>query len=195
MDAKFSTYVELLLKWQKSVNLISSKTTDEIWERHIKDSLQLAKLLPEACNSIIDLGSGAGLPGIVLAIETRLPVYLIESDRKKCLFLEEVARRMKLSNVTVLNKRIEEAQIAKTDLTPLVTARAVAELKKLLELINSFLEKNNFQGYKLLLPKGREVEAEITEAKKFWDFNYKLHSSETSPEAKIIIIDEFKKIN
>lgn len=193
MNSKFSPYVDLLLKWQKSVNLVSPNTLNEIWDRHIKDSLQLAKFIGDDVASIIDIGSGAGLPGIILAIEKPLPVWLIESDRKKCLFLQEVARQMELTNVKVVNERVEKAKIESPQKKIIVTARALADVKKLFELINSLLENNTIDEYRLLLLKGKNVMSEISEAEKFWEFDYNLEKSETDNASSILIIDNFKK--
>lgn len=186
-------YKNLLIKWQKSVNLVSPNTLEEIDTRHLKDSDQLAKFI-SSDSVIIDLGSGAGLPGIPLAINTSCKTFLIESDRKKSLFMEEVLRHIKL-DARVINERIEKAKLPESLKQPVViTARALADVKKLFDLINSFVENNNIQSYKLLLLKGRNVQDEITEAKKFYDFEAEIHPSETDPDSSILIIDRFSKV-
>lgn len=184
-------YKNLLLKWQKSVNLISPNTVDEIDTRHIKDSSQLAKFIPEN-STIIDLGSGAGLPGIPLAISTGKKTFLVESDRKKSLFMQEAIRELNLDAI-VINERIEKAKMEISGQV-VITARALAELKKLFDLINSFLENNNIASYKLLLLKGRNVEDEIVEAKKFYNFELQFHPSETGSDSSILVVEGLRKV-
>lgn len=129
---KFS---EIVLKWQKSLNLISKNTVSDIWNRHILDSAQLYLYLPADASVLVDIGSGAGFPGIVLAIlnkELDGPVrqfYLIESDVKKCIFLNEVVRQLDLP-VRVMNERIEKISDIKADV---LTARALADVSTLLK--------------------------------------------------------------
>ncbi len=190
IDEKLATYIELLLKWQQKINLISGNTIGDIRERHIQDSLQLAKFIPPQTKSIIDIGSGAGLPGIVLSIATGIKTYLIESDLRKTIFLDEAIRQIKLDAATI-NKRIEEARVV-ADSPIVITARALGSVEKIFELVNSFLEKNNIASYKLLLLKGKNVSRETLEAEKRWEFNAIYEKSETDPESSIVIIDKFK---
>lgn len=193
-DELLNQYVELLKKWQQKVNLISPTTIDDIWNRHIKDSLQLAEYIPADTTALIDIGSGAGLPGIPLAIQTNLPTYLVESDRKKCLFLQEVARQLKLEKVKVVNDRVEGAKFQSSSPNLVVTARALAPLTKLFDLIKTLLENNNATSYKLILPKGKNVQEEIEEAKKTWKFQFKAFKSCTDNASSILVVEQIEKI-
>ena len=151
-------YWELLLIWQKSVNLISSKTMENGWERHILDSAQLYFFISNQQHTLMDVGSGAGLPGIVIAILNKVlkgplkKIVLVESDMKKTLFLKECARQLDL-DIEVQRERIERV----TFVPDVITARAFAPLSELLELV----KKNVSRETILLLPKGKNVEEEI----------------------------------
>ena len=151
-------YWELLLIWQKSVNLISSKTMENGWERHILDSAQLYVFISNQQHTLMDVGSGAGLPGIVIAILNKVlkgplkKIVLVESDMKKTLFLKECARQLDL-DIEVQRERIERV----TFVPDVITARAFAPLSELLELV----KKNVSRETILLLPKGKNVEEEI----------------------------------
>ena len=123
-------YKKLVLKWQKSINLISPNTVHEIWSRHIIDSCQFANLIVSRETSIVDIGSGGGFPGIVLAILGYHNLTLIESDNRKGIFLHEVARELSLP-ITIVSDRIEKVTIDSPDI---ITARACASLEKLFEL-------------------------------------------------------------
>ena len=151
-------YWNLLLKWQKSVNLISSKTIEDGWDRHILDSAQLYFLLTNQEHILMDVGSGGGLPGVVIAIlnqQLKGPlkvITLVESDLKKSLFLQECARTLHL-NITVLRERVENIKQ-----TPdVITARAFAPLGELLTLVQNNVSRETV----LLLPKGKSVDEEI----------------------------------
>lgn len=154
-------YWELVLLWQKRVNLISNNTVQDGWNRHILDSAQVYFCLPENCCSLMDVGSGAGFPALVVAVLNKVlqgslqKIILVESDRKKALFLEECARVLDV-NIIVLNQRIEDVQ-EKTDV---ITARAFAPLKKLLPLIQKNVSRETF----LLLPKGKTGDMELQES-------------------------------
>lgn len=156
---KLKQFSEFVLKWQKSVNLISPKTVPEIWERHIVDSAQLYPYIPVETKTLVDMGSGAGFPGIVLALlnqENKGPVhhfYLIESDTKKSIFLKEAARLFGLP-VTVINDRIEKVQIEQVDV---VTARALKDVNELLSLGQGFITPETT----CLFLKGEKVDEEI----------------------------------
>uniref|UniRef100_UPI003F6A224A 16S rRNA (guanine(527)-N(7))-methyltransferase RsmG n=1 Tax=Candidatus Puniceispirillum sp. TaxID=2026719 RepID=UPI003F6A224A len=103
---KFAAYLALLEKWQKSLNLVAKGTLDIAWQRHILDSGQLARYLPPGCKTILDVGSGAGFPGLILSIMQDATVHLVESDYKKTVFLQTVIRELELSAI-VHNERIE----------------------------------------------------------------------------------------
>ena len=191
LDKKLALYVELLLKWQKKINLISEKTADDIWTRHINDSLQIVKLIDDDTQTIIDIGSGAGLPGIPLAAATQVKTILIESDTRKCVFMQEASRVLEL-DTHIINQRIEVAQLDNVKTPVVITARALASLNDIFKLIHSLLDKNNLHEYKILLPKGRNVSRETEEAENNWEFTRELVQSETNKEASIMIINRLK---
>ncbi len=181
---RLNDYVALLQKWQKHINLVSSKT-EEVWTRHIEDSLQIAHWLPSERQNIYDLGSGGGLPGIVLA--TACPAheyYLIESDQRKCVFLREAARHLDLKNTHILHNRIEEIEPeTKADI---ITSRALASLPELLRYSLPLSHKNTFY----LFLKGKNWDIEIAEAKQHWNFRVEAIPSRTSQESKLLRIDQ-----
>lgn len=195
---QLTEYVELLQKWQKKINLVSPTTIENAWERHIEDSLQLLPYVSRETSAIIDLGSGAGLPGIPMAITTKLPVWLIESDRKKCSFLEESARICRLQSTKIICQRIEKSvvDIPNTDMAEkeiTITARALAELTELFGLINQLCINNKLGACKLLLPKGQSADKELEEAKLEWDFDFEKFTSVTDNRASILLIKNLRR--
>lgn len=184
--ARLDRYVELLLQWQTRINLVANSTLPEIWTRHIADSLQLIALAPSA-RVWVDLGSGAGFPGLVVAcalagqVGTR--VHLVESIGKKATFLREAIRVTDVPAV-VHAMRIEEFVTTFHERPDIVTARALAPLADLLDLAAPFLKT----GAKGLFPKGQDVEAELTQAAKCWTIKATLAPSKTSPQGRIIVI-------
>ncbi len=178
----FSAYGETLAKWQSKINLISAKTIDNVWRRHFLDSAQLHNLLPSGTKSILDIGSGAGFPGLVLAIMGAKNVTLVESDSKKCLFLSEVVRRTG-GHANIVNCRIEEFDGGYFDV---ITARALAPMDKLLSYINPHFGP----GTKGIFLKGEQVDRELTKAKKQWKLKYKTIPSITSDGGSIIIVEK-----
>lgn len=188
---KLVRYAELLAHWQKSTNLIAPSTLPTLWSRHFADSAQLRDLASEARLSL-DLGSGAGFPGLVVAIlqagRPDFRMHLVESNRKKCAFLAEVARET-LAPVDIHAMRIEELAESPQRLEPdVVSARALAPLPRLFELAAPFFDSNT-RG---LFLKGREAEAEIEDARREWSFDYRLHPSRTSVNSSIIEVSEIR---
>lgn len=183
-------YHGLLLKWQDKINLISPNTVSEAWVRHFIDAAQLAPLLPVDAKTLYDLGSGAGFPGMVLAImQPDLAVTMIESDAKKCAFLQTVSRETGV-NVTVKNARIEAAA---SGLSPpgIVTARALASLTELLDYCRPWLQNAGKPTF--LFPKGRQFQAEIDEAKNDgWSFKMDLFESITDYDARILRLTDIE---
>lgn len=169
---KFIKYEKLLKNWSTRINLVAPSTLLDIYNRHIMDSAQLADYIPKDVK-IIDLGSGAGFPGVVLAI-LGWNVTCIESVRKKTLFLETLKQELDLSNLTIINDRIENFLSKRPVNTGnfIFTARAFAPLIKILDY--TFKTK-----CRLFLLKGRQIESEINEAKKKYKFDYKLYQSKT----------------
>jgi 16S rRNA (guanine527-N7)-methyltransferase len=179
-------YVAELRLWQRRINLISPGTVDEIWHRHILDSAQLPALVPEA-GCWVDLGAGAGLPGLVLAILLRgrpgAMVHLVESNGKKAAFLRHVAGLLDLP-ATVHNQRIEDA-VAILPKADVVTARALASLDTLLRYSSSLLKTGTIG----LFPKGRDLDRELTDARLNWHLDLVLLPSLTEADARIVRID------
>ena len=165
-EDKLRAYAELLTEWNKKINLVSANSIPDLWERHIEDSKQLTEYL-DINTPIIDVGSGAGLPGLILAI-MGYEVTLIESDQRKCVFLQEAARVCGVLQ-TVVNKRVEEVRGLKNE--SIITARAFAPLAELFSLTK------HLRGSYVLL-KGANIEVEIAEAQRAgWQFDYTLHKS------------------
>lgn len=183
---RLDAFAGLLLKWNKTINLISRKDEAEIWPRHIQDALQLTSFLPEIPGAIVDLGSGAGFPGLVLAIATQRHVDLIESDHRKSAFLRE-AVRLTQAPATVHTARIEAVTLPKVHV---VTARALAPLAQLIGLAQNFLLEDGF----LLAPKGSNASAELTAAKTQWHMTVQSASSKTSANATIFKISEVRRV-
>lgn len=184
--ARLDRFVELLLDWQQRMNLIAPSTVPVIWSRHIADSLQLLDLAPDA-SIWIDLGSGAGFPGLVLAcaIADRpgAQVHLVESTGKKANFLREAARHIDVP-ATVHAVRIEEFVKTFAGRADVVTARALAPLKEILRLAHP-LVKTGAQG---LFLKGQDVGSELTQASKYWKFEPVLVPSKTNPSSRIVVV-------
>lgn len=184
---RLDRFVVLLLERQQTTNLISASTIPEIWTRHIADSLQLLALAPEA-KIWIDLGSGGGFPGIVLACALAdtpgAKVHLIESKEKKCAFLQDVTDELELP-VTVHCRRIEEFAEDFRKKFDVVTARAVAPLVKLMPLVEPLLKR----GGKGLFLKGQDVAVELTEASKYWSIRPTLVPSRTDDRARIVVVE------
>lgn len=175
---KFATYLALLEKWQKSVNLVARTTLEIAWQRHILDSGQLARYLPAGCKTILDVGSGAGFPGLVLSIMQDATVHLVESDYKKTIFLQTVIRELSLSAI-VHNDRIESLP----DMAPdVITARAFAPLGKAITLLAPHMAADTV----LLLLKGRNVEEELTEMPDYPIMTSVTYPSLSDPEGMVL---------
>jgi len=189
--ARLDRYVDLLLQWQAKTNLVASSTLAHLWTRHISDSLQLLALAPTA-KVWADLGSGGGFPGIVLACALAdgpgAMVHLVERQAKKAAFLREALR------VTDAPGMVHLADIGDSvDRLPAgldcVTARAVAPLHQLI----GFAEPLVKRGAKALFLKGQDVEAELTEATKYWNIQPHLHSSRTGGHGWIVELDQIER--
>lgn len=179
--AGLQRYHDLLVQWQARINLIAPSTLPDIWGRHLADSLQLLPHLPRQTNVIADLGSGAGFPGLALAIAGGQHVHLHESAGKKAAFLREAAR-VSGALATIHCGRIESAKPAMT--VDAVTARALAPLDQLLSLSEPWLSR----GATGLFLKGQDVDAEIIQATKSWNIAYKAHPSLTDSAGVILVI-------
>lgn len=178
---KLCAYEVILQKWQKAINLIGPTTVDDIPERHFYDSAQMLRFIPDLDVRLADMGSGAGFPGMILAILGVKDVHLIESDVRKATFLREVSRETK-TPVTIHDKRAENCAIDGIDV---FTARALAPLGDLLGHVAKLTTKTDCYG---LFLKGLQYEEEIEKAKKKWQFSAEIYQSETDVSGKIIKI-------
>lgn len=189
--ARLDQFVELLLTWNAHTNLIGRNTVPHLWTRHIADSLQLLDLAPSA-RTWVDLGSGAGFPGLVIACALAdtpgAAVHLVESTTKKANFLREAAR-LTGAPVIVHGERIERFVEVFSDTVNVVTARALAPLKLVLDQSVSLLT-NGALG---LFPKGQDVEAELTEATKYWNIKVNLAPSRTDPKGRIVVVESLER--
>lgn len=183
---QFEALVYTLGRWQKAINLVGKTTLGDIWTRHILDSAQLLPLLPKSARTLVDLGSGGGFPGLVLAaLRPDLDVTLIESDARKCAFLGEAGRRMSLKNQPkVVLSRIEAAPPVKADV---VTARALAPLGQLL----AWATPHRSDTAICLFHKGKGWQGELTEAMNDWDIQSQPFSSVTDRDAVLLRIAQF----
>lgn len=186
--ARLKAYVDVLTDWNARHNLVSAKSLDDVWRRHVWDSAQLMKYMPAYTKTVADLGSGAGFPGLVLAelLRGRAEVVLYEATRKKADFLQAAAKRMGL-NVGIRNVRIEAGRHSPVDV---VTARALAPLDKLLGYAQQMAAKHTV----CLLLKGQSLAAELTEAHKSWRMKVLQHPSETDPSGVILEVRELRHV-
>jgi 16S rRNA (guanine527-N7)-methyltransferase len=176
--AKLQQLVDLLLKWQRAINLVAANTLEDVWRRHILDSAQLYPLLPPATRSVLDIGSGAGFPGLVLAAMGVPGVHSVESDQRKCAFQREAARVAGLS-VTIHAQRVET--LPKMQVTAIIS-RACADLPQLLEYAFPFMAPSS----QCLFLKGQQVERELTEAGKGWKMQTERFPSRTDPTGTVL---------
>jgi 16S rRNA (guanine527-N7)-methyltransferase len=185
-SARLADYRDLLLRWNARINLISAETAAQADQRHIADCAQLQRLLPQG-GPVADIGSGGGLPGMVLAIlQPDREFHLVESDKRKAAFLVEASARLTLPMVRVHVCRAESAK-----LPPLtaITARALAPLASLLPYAVKFLAPDGVA----LFPKGKTAEKELTEAAQDWHFTLERFPSATSPEATILRLSDIQR--
>jgi 16S rRNA (guanine527-N7)-methyltransferase len=184
---RMKAYVDLLLTWNKRINLVSKSTEPDIWRRHILDSAQLYPLIPRDCSSLLDLGSGAGFPGLVLAIMGVQGVRLVESDARKCAFLREAAR-ITQTEAQVLNQRVESIPPVTVDI---ITARALAPLADLLSLAKPFIGAKT----QCLFLKGQHIDAELTHAHKGWTMQVDCRPSRSDPTGSVVRVHEVSNVN
>ncbi len=179
--------VAALERWQSTTNLVAPDTLAQVWTRHVADSLQLLPLAPRA-EVWVDLGSGGGFPGLVVAaaLAGRTAVHLLESNAKKAAFLREAARLMDVP-VVVRAERAEAVLARDPPVAEVVSARALAPLDRLLGLAAPLLKT----GAVGLFPKGREASAELTRARESWRFEATLHPSVTEAEARVVRVERF----
>ena len=175
---KLEAYVVLVREESALQNLISASTLDRIWDRHILDSAQLVPFEPKAGASWLDIGSGAGLPGIVIACLVEGPVTLVEPRRLRADFLHKVCESLNL-NASVVCSKVERLE-GNFDV---ITARAVASLAKLLELSAHLSTRNTVWA----LPKGRNARGELAEARRSWQGSFQLERSVTDADSWIVV--------
>lgn len=179
---QLQVYVDLVIQSQEVFNLIGPSTVDTIWERHVLDSAQLIRYLPNEPSSIVDIGSGAGFPGVVIALLTQHKVTCIESVQKKANFLMMVKDELGLS-FEVVSDRIENLNPQNADI---VTARAVAPLSQLILLARPHLKPD---GY-FLFPKGEKYNEELEKTRERWLFDCEEYASITNEKSKILRISK-----
>lgn len=179
---RFEIYYRLLVKWQKQINLVSPKTIETAWHRHFYDSAQILQYFPKDARVVADLGSGAGFPGLVLKIlNPELNMNLVESDERKCLFLRTVSRETGL-DVSIHNERIE--RVTESFVPDVVTARALADLTKLLEFSSVWNRKN--KSLQLILLKGEKADEELALARQSFVFEVDSYPSVTESRARVL---------
>ena len=186
---KLNIYSFILKDWQKNINLVSSSTLENMWERHFLDSAQLYSLLPkqEKGSVVYDVGTGAGFPGMVLAIMGRKDIVLCESNKKKCAFLEEVKKQTH-TEVIIDNIR---AELLSSGSANVVIARAVKPLGGLLKIAEPLIKRKGL----CIFPKGVNWKKELILAEKFYHIDYDLVKSITSKESFIFVINSIEKKN
>jgi 16S rRNA (guanine527-N7)-methyltransferase len=178
-------YARLLREESAEQNLVSSSTLDTLWQRHVLDSAQLVKFAPAPESSWADIGSGAGLPGMVIAILVSGPVLLIEPRRLRADFLRRATAELGLeSRVTVAATKAERV----TGAFDVITARAVAELDRLLKISTHLSTRKSLW----VLPKGRSAESELAQARRNWHCDAELVPSRTDPESRILLLRNVK---
>lgn len=188
---KLKTYQQLLSEWQTKFNLVSSTTLETAWERHFLDSAQLFKYIPQDAKVMYDFGSGAGFPGLVLAVMANektpyLKINLVEATSKKTLYLNHVKEQLNI-NVNIINDRIEKIVPERADV---ITSRALASLEELFRYVYKFCSRQTV----CIFPKGKKYAEEIATARKNWNFDVRIEPSEQSDKGRILIITRLSKI-
>ena len=182
----------LVEKWNKSINLISKKSVPEIWNRHILDSAQIFYANKKSFKKWLDIGSGAGFPGLVVAILAQEKniggeTVLVESDKRKCVFLSTVKRELNL-NLSIINNRIESCDSQQADV---ISARALADLPSLLDLSFNHLSDDTT----LIFSKGKSWKEELVAAEKTWNFSWEAVTSITDAKSVVLKIGELSRVN
>lgn len=183
---RLQCYVDLLLDENERQNLIARSTVDEIWRRHVIDSAQIVAFAPRPDSSWLDIGSGAGLPGMVIAILTEGTVALVEPRKLRADFLQRAAESLGLSGrVSVHAAKVERI----TGAFDVITARAVASFEALLR-ISRHLSTDKTRW---LFPKGKSAQSELDEARRTWQGEFRLEASRTDPDAAIIVAEHVER--
>ena len=183
---KLNKYLTLLNKWQLKFNLVSHKSLNNIWNRHFLDSFQILKYIGKN-KKILDFGSGAGFPGMICGICSSNDVCLVDSNKKKILFLNEIKKKLNLNNVFIYHARIENLSFKNK--FEVICARAVTSVENLMDFTIAFSNAST----KFIFLKGKSAHKEISLSQKNWFFNLKCEKSITSNEGKILIFKNLKK--
>ena len=185
-QARLHDFCALVERWNSRINLVGSSALAELWSRHIRDSARLVSLLPPLVSSGVDLGSGAGFPGLVVALISGVTFHLIESDRRKAAFLTEAAR------VTDAPVIVHAARIESRPCKPalLITSRALAPLPRLLALAEPMLAPGGI----CLFLKGQNVETEIAAARKDWTMQVECLRDETNPSSVVLRVSDLARV-
>ncbi|MCA3442558.1 MAG: 16S rRNA (guanine(527)-N(7))-methyltransferase RsmG [Rhodobacter sp.] len=184
-------FVALLGKWNSAINLVSSASLADVWTRHVEDSVQLLGLVPPDRKLWVDMGTGAGFPGVVIALMTAdttdaVDMVLIESDQRKAAFLTTVSRETGVPMV-IHAERIELVVPQQADI---VSARALAPLSRLC----AFADRHMVAGGVALFPKGGQYGAEVAEARKAWAFDLEVHGSKTDPTGAVLKLKDLRRV-
>ena len=183
-EKKLKVFQEEIIKNNQKFNLISKSSVLNLWERHIIDSAQLINFFPKGFNKFIDIGSGAGFPGLVIKImDNNLRGHLVESNTKKAKFLSNTSKLLGI-DINVHNERFENLDKFENDNKFVLTSRAVSSLSKMIKISLSFFQSGSIG----LFHKGEKWQQEISEASKFWAFEFEAIGSLTNKDSRIIMI-------
>jgi 16S rRNA (guanine527-N7)-methyltransferase len=190
--SRLQAYADVLTRWQAKINLVSAATLPDVWQRHFLDSAQLYPLLPAQARVVTDLGSGAGFPGLVLAIVAEaagrdIQWHLVESDARKAAFLAEAARASRIAGAIKIHAVRAEGLGGRMG-ADVITARALAPLEKLLEYAHPLVKADGL----CLFLKGEKVEDELTVARQRWSFQLEKHASKSDPTGVVLAIRGLK---
>ncbi len=185
-------HVTVLGRWRQKMNLVSAKSFEDVWRRHVWDSAQLAALIPPGAENIVDMGSGAGFPGLVLAAVIPARVILIESNARKCAFLRQTAREMGVE-AEIVHGRIEDAAGSGLCDADVVTARALAPLERLLALAGPLLRGGGKGPGFCLFAKGRTRQEELTMVRKHWKLSVTSIPSLSDSAGAILKVENFER--
>ncbi|WP_020398556.1 16S rRNA (guanine(527)-N(7))-methyltransferase RsmG [Kordiimonas gwangyangensis] len=187
---KLKIYAGLLAKWQKAKNLVANSTLDAMWQRHFLDSAQMAPLLRKAYGdrdlTMLDIGSGAGFPGLVLAVMDVGHAHMVEANGRKCIFMSQVSRETS-ATATIHNERIEALEPFPIDI---VTSRACARVLQLIEWASPFLGNTT----EMWLLKGEGADEELTEAQACWKMDVTKHKSLSDPNGVILRLSKLERL-
>ena len=185
--SKLEIYADCLIEWQSKFNLIGKSTINSLWHRHILDSIQLVSAIPEDFQSLMDIGTGAGLPGFILAIyynQLGKDIYLVDSNKKKCTFLDYVATRCNV-DVKIYAERLQDLAVKDSFKVDVITARAFASIDNIMSLSRPYSHKKT----KYLLQKGVNAKSELTNAKISSKLRVELINSVTQENSYILNIE------